>query len=208
MAEPSRRRYSDADLLGQLRSCAARLGRSPTMRELAADPRARVHPQTVVERFGSWNAAKRCAGLAPRRFATRADHLERLRALGEELGRPPTGRDLQARRGAVPSKSLLWQTFGSLRAALREAGFDVPDRKERVERAVEDGVRLSRRLRRLPTFADWARERRRDARLPSEWQVYRLAGGGRGAWGRFQELVRLRLAADGRAVATGRSRAR
>jgi hypothetical protein len=208
MAGSTRRRYSDADILAELRACAARIGRSPTMRELATDPLARVHPQTAVQRFGSWNVAKRRAGLAPRRFATRADHIERLQALGRELGRPPTGRDLGTRKGAVPSTSLLWQTFGSLRAALREAGFDVPSREERVERAVQHGVRLAHRLRRLPSFADWARERGRDARLPSEWQIYRLAGGGRGAWVRFQQLVRARLAADGRAVLTGPSRAR
>jgi hypothetical protein len=31
------------------------------MREFAADPEASVHPQTVIEHFGTWNAAKRAA---------------------------------------------------------------------------------------------------------------------------------------------------
>ena len=35
-----------------------RLGRSPTMREFAADPDASVHPQTVIEHFGTWNEAR------------------------------------------------------------------------------------------------------------------------------------------------------
>ena len=41
------------------------------MREFELDPGARPHPQTLVARFGSWNGAKRKAGLVARRFATR-----------------------------------------------------------------------------------------------------------------------------------------
>src|SRR5215208_597046 len=76
-----RRRYSDAQILGELRACAERLDRSPTIREFGEDPGTTVHPQTVVERFGSWNAAKRQAGLRPRRFLTRTEQLGALRAL-------------------------------------------------------------------------------------------------------------------------------
>jgi HNH endonuclease len=186
-------RYTDEMLLSELRGCAKRLGRSPTMREFALDSRAKPHPQTIVARFGSWNRAKRLAGLVARRFATREELLAQLRDLGGELGRPPTGADLVRRRRSMPSKSLYWQTFGSFRAALREAGFDVPAAKERSERAVREGVRLARRLRRLPTFQDWARERARDPGLPSEWQVYRLFGGGKGAWAAFLGKVERRL---------------
>ena len=159
-----RKRYSDTQILDELKASAGRLGRSPTMREFAADPDTTVHPQTVIEHFGSWNAAKRDAGLVPRRFATRAELVRLLRELGDELGRPPTARDLDARKGSVPSKSLYWHTFGSLTNALREAGFDVPVGEERLERAVEQGVELARRLKRLPKFADWA-EARKQRRL-------------------------------------------
>lgn len=196
-----RRRYSDETLLDELRACANRLRRSPTMRDLVEDPEARVHPQTLVERFGSWNAAKRRAGLPARRYATREELLEQLRALGEELGRRPTGRDLEARRGNAPSRSLVWHTFGSLRAALREAGFDVPTSDERAARALEQGIALSARLGRLPRFADWAEARRTDASLLTEWQVYRLFAHGRGAWAAFQYRLAERLRAEGYAVA-------
>ena len=80
-----RRRYTDEQILELLRASAGRLGRSPTMREFAADPEAGVHPQTVIEHFGTWNAAKRAAGLTPRRFISRDELLEQLRQLGEEL---------------------------------------------------------------------------------------------------------------------------
>jgi hypothetical protein len=195
-----RRRYSDEQILTELKECAARLGRSPTMREFERDRHSRVHPQTVIERFGSWNAAKRRAGLRPRRFATREELLDPLRELGSELGRTPTGGDLQRRRASMPSKSLYWHTFGSLRNALREAGFDVPIGEERLERAVEQGAKLARRLKRLPRFSDWAAARRRDRRLLSEWQVYRLTGGRRGAWTTFQYLVRRQLVEAGAVV--------
>ena len=131
-----RRRYTDEEILAELRASAARLGRSPTMREFAADSEASVHPQTVIEHFGTWNAAKRAAGLAPRRFISREELVEQLRELGEELGRTPTVRDIEERRRRMASKSLIWHTFGSLAAALKEAGFDVPVGEERLERAI------------------------------------------------------------------------
>jgi hypothetical protein len=192
-----RRRYTDADILEELRGAAERHGRSPTMREFAADPETGVHPQTVIEHFGTWNAAKRAAGLYPRRFLTRAELLEQLRDLGEELGRVPTARDLAARRRSLPSASLYAHTFGSLADALREAGFEVLQGEERLERAVEQGAELARALGRLPKMADWADARRRDEKLLSEWQVYRLLDVPRGAWTAFQYLVRERLRQEG-----------
>jgi hypothetical protein len=188
-----RRRYTDADILDELRAAAERLGRSPTMREFARDPDARVHPQTVIEHFGTWNAAKRAAGLFPRRFLTRDELLEQLRSLGAELGRAPTARDLTERGRSVPSASLYAHTFGSLGNALREAGFEVLQGEERLERAIEQGATLAVELGRLPKMADWAEARRADSSLLSEWQVYRLLDVSRGAWTAFQYLVRERL---------------
>ena len=192
-----RRRYSDEAILAELRASAERLGKSPTMREFAADPETTVHPQTVIEHYGSWNAAKRAAGLVPRRFATREELVRLLKELGDELGRVPTARDLDERRGTMPSKSLYWHTFGSLTQALREAGFDVPVGEERVDRAVEEGAELARRVGRLPKFADWADARRAGDTLLTEWQVYRLFDSGRGAWATFQFLVAEQLREDG-----------
>jgi hypothetical protein len=171
------------------------------MNEFGADPETSVHPQTVIEHFGSWNAAKRSAGLVPRRFATKEELLGQLRELGERLGRVPTARDVDAARGQLPSKSLYWHTFGSLTNALREAGFDVPVGEERLERAIEQGVALSHRLGRLPRFADWAEARRADSTLLTEWQVYRMFDARPGAWSTFQFLIRERLVAAGEEVA-------
>ncbi len=222
-----RKRYSNEEILEQLRACAERLGRSPTMREFEADPETTVHPQTVIQHFKSWNEAKRKAGLVPRRFAQPADLIRQLRELGDELGRPPTAKDLDAHRDSMPSKSLYWHMFGSLKNALREAGFDVPVGEERLDRAIDQGAALARKLGRLPRFADWKQARGTDPELLSEWQIYRMlephkglnasagkaAGGssGRrrqvGAWATFQYLVRERLLEDGVEVsAEGRLR--
>ena len=193
-----RRRYSDEQILEQLAECAERLGRSPTMREFEEDAETTVHPQTVIQHFGSWNKAKRKAGLVPRRFATREDLVRLLRELGEQLGRTPTARDLDEHRASMPSKSLYWHTFGSLTAALREAGFDVPVGEERLERAIDQGATLARKLGRLPKFADWAEARRGgDAEMLTEWQVYRMLEPGAGAWSTFQFLVSERLGEQG-----------
>jgi len=97
----------------------------------------------------------------------------------------------------MPSKSLYWHMFGSLKNALREAGFDVPVGEERLERAIEQGVTLARDLGRLPKFADWKEARRGDPALMSEWQVYRMLEPGGGAWATFQYLVRERLLEEG-----------
>src|SRR5437868_8700848 len=197
-----RKRYSDEQILAELRGSAERLGRSPTMREFADDPKTSVHPQTVIEHYGSWNAAKRAGGLVPRRFATREELLGLLTELGEELGRPPTARDIDEHKGKLPSKSLYWHTFGSLTNALREAGFDIPVGEERLERAVEQGLDLARKLGRLPKFADWAEARKEDDSLLTEWQVYRMLDARRGAWSTFQFLVREPLHEQGVRVST------
>src|SRR5207247_2727117 len=188
-----RKRYSNEQILEELSACARRLGRAPPMREFAADPQTTVHPQTVIEHFGSWNEAKRKAGLVPRRFATREELLDLLRELGAKLERVPSARDIEEHRGQMPSKSLYWHTFGSLGNALREAGFDVPVGEERLERALEQGVELARRLKRLPKFSDWSDARREDETLMTEWQIYRMFQGRRGAWSTFQFLIRERL---------------
>ena len=192
-----RRRYSDEEILEQLRESAKRLGRSPTMKEFADDPATSVHPQTVIEHFGSWNKAKRQAGLVPRRNATKDELIGQLQELGKRLGRVPTAKDVDANRGWMPSKSLYWHTFGSLTNALREAGFDVPVGEERLERAIEQGAALARRLGRLPKFNEWADARRADPSLLTEWQVYRMFDARRGAWSTFQFLVRQRLREEG-----------
>ena len=144
-----------------------------------------MHPQTVIEHFGTLEhgEAGGRAGAAPLRDARGAAR-RCCRSSGDELGRMPTAKDVDANRGWMPSKSLYWHTFGSLTNALREAGFDVPVGEERLERAIEQGAELARRLGRLPKFGDWAEARQRATpSLLTEWQVYRMFDARRGRVG-------------------------
>lgn len=184
-----RRRYGRDELIAELRGCAARIGASPTMRQFAEDLETTIHPQTVVDHFGSWNEAKRAAGLMPRRRATHEELLQALRALGEELGRRPTTRDIEDARGRVPSRGVYAKAFGSMREALRLAGFDTPSRDERLARSVEHGAAFALRTGRLPSFRDWERIRGDRADVMTAWQLYRTFEKLGGAWSAFQFAV-------------------
>lgn len=184
-----RRRYGRDDLVAELRECAARLGASPTMREFAEDPETTIHPQTVVDHFGSWNAAKREAGLMPRRRATPEELLGALRQLGEELGRRPTTKDVEQARGRVPSRGVYAKAFGSMREALRLAGFESPTRDERLARSVDHGAAFLLRTGRLPSFRDWERIRGGRDDVMTAWQLYRAFEELGGAWSAFQFAV-------------------
>ncbi len=184
-----RRRYSPEAILQELRDCAERLGTSPTMREFAEDAETTIHPQTVVEHFGSWNAAKREAGLMVRRMASTDELVAALRALGETLGRRPSARDIEEHRGQLPSKGVYVKAFGSLRAALAAAGFDAPSREERLARTVAHGAAFLQRTGRLPSFRDWERLRGGRDDLLTAWQIYRVFEETGGAWSAFQFAV-------------------
>ena len=127
------------------------------MREFADDPETTVHPQTVIEHFGSWNKAKRGPG-SSRGGSRRGRSCSRLcGSSASELGRSPTAKSIESEPRPMPSKSLYWHTFGSLSNALREAGFDVAVGEERLERRDRPGRRRwPCALGRLPKFADWA----------------------------------------------------
>ncbi len=119
-----RRRYDDDEILEELRACAERLGRSPSMREFGNDPEATVHPQTVVEHFGTWNAAKRKAGLTPRRFAFAGGAAGRAaRGSARSSVVSPNAKDLDrpARDVAVEVALLAHVRLAQLRACARPA---------------------------------------------------------------------------------------
>ena len=88
-----------------------------------------------------------------------------------------------------------------------EAIFALAEASDGAPSALEQGLKLAHKLKRLPKFSDWADARREDEALMTEWQIYRMFKGRRGAWSTFQYLIRERLletgaevAADGRLV--------
>jgi hypothetical protein len=187
-----RRRHSKEDLLKELKQCAERVGASPTMREFLADPKTAVHPQTLVDQFGTWNEAKRAAGLRPRRNATRDELVSALQELGASLGRKPTVRDIAKAKGRMPGKSAYVKEFGSVSVAVAAAGFDTLSSDERLERSLRHAAELLRRTGRVPSFRAWDRMCKGRDDLLSAWQIYRSfnrpALGG--SWGAFQSAAR------------------
>ncbi len=182
------------EILEELRAAAERHRAVSDDARVRADPETRVHPQTVIEHFGTWNAAKRAAGLFPRRFLTRAELLEQLRDLGE-----------RARSNADRARSLRSPALASVGIAVRAhvriaRGTPCEKRASRCSRARSGSSGPSCRERssreRSAAFPRWPTgptRGRRDRELLSEWQVYRLLDVPRGAWTAFQYLVRERL---------------
>ena len=89
-------------------------------------------------------------GLVPRRFATKEELLELLRRLGAELGRTPTARDLDERRGTMPSKSLYWHTFGSLSVRFAKQASTSRSARSGSSGRSSQGAELAVELGRLP----------------------------------------------------------
>ncbi len=189
--EDPRNRRTDHEILEELAACADRLGVTPTIREFADDKLTTIHPQTVIARLGSWNAACRILGLRPRRSASDAELLQALRDLGNKLGRTPRPADLVEHKKEVPSQSLYYARMGGLNKALRAAGFDVASNAdEKLDHAIECAISLVADRGELPSFVEWGQMRREGADLPSEWQIYRLCTTEHGkAWRIFSKLV-------------------
>jgi hypothetical protein len=131
---PWRPDYTDAQLLDVLRDLAAELGRTPTRGDLLARPDL-PSPTAYTGHFGNWNAALEAAGLEPCRRAphrraayTNEQLLAILRHLAAELGRPPTDRELRARRD-LPPPTAYRKHFGSWNAALEAAGLETRRRR-------------------------------------------------------------------------------
>ncbi len=185
------RTYTDAQLLSQLVACAERLGSSPTIDEFNSDPNTHAHAQTIVSRFGSWNAAKRKAGLSVQRFATDQELLDPLRDLARRLGHVPTPSEIDEARPLTVSRTTYAAHFGSLRLALKAAGLAVATNvDEHLDMAIADGVKVATRLGRVPTMTEWAKLRAQGATLPSEWQIYRLCRNETSSpWDVFRALV-------------------
>lgn len=111
-------------LLEDLREAAAELGEAFSYSTYAgwAARKGRRGPQTHIKRFGSWNEARRLAGLrAPkRRERPRVDRIsedecrEAVAQVTASLGHPPTASEyeLEARRRGLPSIATIRNRLG------------------------------------------------------------------------------------------------
>ena len=154
-----RKRYTDEQILDQLRDCAKALGRSPTMREFRRheEPRSIRRPSSSASVAGTGRSAKRGSF----RGASR-----RRRSFCSASGCSVTV------SGACRRRRTSTSTVGSFLQVTLLAHVRLSDERaargrvrrsrgrERLDRAIDQGVAMSRQLGRLPKFADWSRARR------------------------------------------------
>jgi len=128
--------YSDEDLLDEIRRVAdvADADGAPTLQQF--DEHGEIADTTVMRRFGSWNDAVAKAGFDPNPPETEVptdDLLEELHQLREDLGRIPTGD--QVNEHGQFSRSTYQKRFGSWSAALDEAFDDTSEAGAHVSNA-------------------------------------------------------------------------
>lgn len=162
-------RYTEDELLTMLQEFAAENGSTPRVADFRQDPDM-PWPGTYKNRFGSWNAALREAGLTPNKEQqsySEAELLELLREFAEHSDRDgaPVREEVNWNRD-MPSAITYRERFGSWNDALRAAGFTInkehPPRtteeelltqlQEYVEHREEDGAPTYREVRTAPVL--------------------------------------------------------
>lgn len=131
---PLAEKLSDDEAISRLQAFGQELGRKPSSKDID-EARRQGHfvPSVSLlgKKFGSLTKALEVAGYeTPRREYTDEDLVTELTTLTNELGRVPTGKDVQERyeSGEGPSKYLFQRRFGSFKAALKAAGLPETER--------------------------------------------------------------------------------
>lgn len=122
--------YSDADLIEDIRTVAAKVGGTPTLNDYREHGTAAV--TTIYTRFGSWQDALDTAGYEPREpdsAVTDEELLEELNRLADELGERPTAADMD--NYGEYWASTYRRAFGSWNTALDAVGIDSPPSQDR-----------------------------------------------------------------------------
>ena len=137
MKKPNKKNYSKEELIQKLQDWVKIHGKSPKQREIEEDP-SMPSFMTYISHFGSFNAAKKAAGLKVYKQGNqqyeREYLLEKLRERAKELGRPVRAKDIDNDK-SIPSMSTYRKVFGSLEEAQREAGVEVYKYKSRFDNA-------------------------------------------------------------------------
>jgi len=134
-----------------LQALAAQLGKTPTVVDM--HEQGEYHPETYVERFGSWESALEAAELDPDDMGSKyTDYelLDELHRLEEKLGRSPTRYDLDE-HGQYSYKTYQ-NRFGSWNDAKTEAMLETDKISE--DKLIRELRRLSREIDGIPNQKD------------------------------------------------------
>ena len=196
-----RKRYTDDQILEQLRDCAARLGRSPTMREFAADAgddRASADRDRALRQLERREAPGRPGAAALRHEGGAARPAAGARRRARD-GRRRRATWMRARARCRRSRcsgtrSARWRGLCARRASTSRWGRSAwSGRSSRARRSHGSSAGCRR-------WTTGARPASRTASLLTEWQIYRMIDV-QPAWAAFQFLVRERLREEGADVA-------
>jgi len=117
-------RIPDEVLIDELRRLSQALHRPPKLREM--ETRGKYGASTYIEHFGSWNNALRAAGFEPyckrKRRLSDEELLDDLRDLADELGHPPTTREIQ--HHGDHSSTTYTSRFGGIEEARSRANLN------------------------------------------------------------------------------------
>ena len=148
-------KYSDDELLDQLRVLAKKLGKTPCMKEVERSSSC-ASSSTFSQCFGSFSAALRAAGFEVKRtfvYCNDEELLDQLRALAKKLGRTPKTRDADAAINCSSSPYLRIR-FGSYNAALQAAGLELNRTFYSDEDLLDQLRALTKELGRTPRIRD------------------------------------------------------
>lgn len=123
--EPNQRsKIQRGDLIAELHRLAGEYNQTPTRNLLRKN--GEYHDDAYVTEFGTWNDALRKAGFDPNheKNVGKAELLQHIRDLADELGHPPSISDLQERDKY--SSTPYYDQLGGWTNTVREAGFE-PD---------------------------------------------------------------------------------
>lgn len=115
-------RYSDDELLEYLEEYYDEHGERPKVVPFRDDD-SYPSPRTYQKRFGSWREALAEAGFESTPRYSREELVEAIHDLADELGRPPSRREMKEADG-YPSRYPFEAEFGSWSVAIRAAGLD------------------------------------------------------------------------------------
>jgi hypothetical protein len=113
--------YTDEALLDEIRRVSVVLGGRPLTQVAFNVTSGKVHPQTVIRRFGGWKKALAKAGLDDRfvvRNYTDQECFENLAEVWTHYGRPPAYREMFQPPSKIQGKTYVYR-WGTWRKALK-----------------------------------------------------------------------------------------
>lgn len=122
-------KYSDDDLIKEIRNVAERTDRDGAPSFRTFKEHGEIPASTVTDRFGSWNTAVEQAGFEPNTETDkipRSDLIDELRRLCDDLGEIPTG-DQMDEHGEY-AYITYYERFGSWENAIEEVFGEAPSR--------------------------------------------------------------------------------